>query len=86
MPRMIVSIDGGCEGVRNVKAGEIAATAQQYPLKMAAMGVEAGVDYAKTGKKVSGYTDTGVTLITDKPMSGVDSKDTKFGLENCWGK
>ena len=44
------------------------------------------VDYAKTGKKVSGYTDTGVTLITDKPMSGVDSKDTKFGLENCWGK
>ncbi|KAA0088978.1 sugar ABC transporter substrate-binding protein [Trinickia soli] len=83
---LIVSIDGGCEGVRNVKAGEIAATAQQYPLKMAAMGVEAGVDYAKTGKKVSGYTDTGVTLITDKPMSGVDSKDTKFGLENCWGK
>jgi fructose transport system substrate-binding protein len=26
-----------------------------------------------------------VTLITDKPMSGVDSKDTKFGLDNCWG-
>jgi fructose transport system substrate-binding protein len=83
---LIVSIDGGCEGVRNVKAGEIAATAQQYPLKMASMGVEAGVNYAKSGKKVSGYTDTGVTLITDKPMTGVDSKDTKFGLENCWGK
>ncbi len=83
---MIVSIDGGCEGVRNVKAGEIAATAQQYPLKMASLGVDAGVEYAKTGKKVSGYTDTGVTLITDKPMSGLDSKDTKFGLENCWGQ
>lgn len=83
---LIVSIDGGCEGVRNVKAGEIAATAQQYPLKMASMGVDAGVNYAKSGKKVSGYTDTGVTLITDKPMSGVDSKDTAFGLENCWGK
>ncbi|WP_425452754.1 sugar ABC transporter substrate-binding protein [Trinickia dinghuensis] len=83
---LIVSIDGGCEGVRNVKAGEIAATAQQYPLKMAAMGVDAGVNYAKTGKKVSGYTDTGVTLITDKPMSGVDSKDTAFGLQNCWGQ
>ena len=83
---LIVSIDGGCEGVRNVKAGQIAATAQQYPLKMASMGVDAGINYAKTGKKVSGYTDTGVTLITDKPMSGVDSKDTKFGLENCWGK
>ena len=82
---MIVSIDGGCEGVRNVKAGEIAATSQQYPLKMAELGVEAGVEYAKTGKKVSGYHDTGVTLITDKPMSGVDSKDTTFGLDNCWG-
>jgi fructose transport system substrate-binding protein len=82
---LIVSIDGGCEGVRNVKAGQIAATAQQYPLKMAALGVESGAEYAKTGKKVSGYKDTGVTLITDKPMQGVDSKDTKFGLENCWG-
>ncbi|QCP53771.1 sugar ABC transporter substrate-binding protein [Trinickia violacea] len=82
---MIVSIDGGCEGVRNVKAGQIAATSQQYPLKMAALGVEAGVDYAKSGKKVNGYHDTGVTLITDKPMSGVDSKDTGYGLANCWG-
>ena len=82
---LIVSVDGGCTGVKNVKAGIIAATSQQYPLKMAALGVDAGVDYAKTGKKVSGYTDTGVTLITDKPMTGVDSKDTKFGLDNCWG-
>ena len=83
---LIVSIDGGCEGVRNVKAGEIAATAQQYPLKMAALGVDAGVEYAKTGQKVNGYKDTGVTLITDKPMPGVDSKDTAFGLQNCWGQ
>ena len=52
----------------------IAATSQQYPLRMAAMGVAAGVEYAKTGKKVSGYTDTGVTLIAAKPMAGVDSK------------
>ncbi len=82
---LIVSIDGGCEGVRNVKAGQIAATAQQYPLKMAALGVEAGAQYAKSGQKASGYKDTGVTLITDKPMQGVESKDTKFGLDNCWG-
>jgi len=83
---MIVSIDGGCAGVRDVKAGIIAATSQQYPLKMAAMGVEAGVAYAKTGKKASGYVDTGVTLISDKAMAGVDSKDTGFGLGACWGK
>ena len=50
---MIVSVDGGCDGVRNVKAGVIAATSQQYPLKMASLGVDAGVEYAKTGKKVS---------------------------------
>ena len=83
---MIVSVDGGCAGVRNVQAGVIAATSQQYPMKMAGMGVRAGVEYAKSGNKPSGYTDTGVTLIADKPVAGVESKDTKTGLELCWGK
>ena len=83
---MIVSIDGGCAGVRDVKAGVIAATSQQYPLKMAGLAVDAGVQYAKTGKKVSGYVDTGVALITDKAVPGVESKDTAFGLGACWGK
>ena len=83
---MIVSVDGGCDGVKDVAAGKIAATAQQYPLKMAAMGVEAGVEYAKSGKKVSGYTDTGVTLIAHKAIAGVDSKDAKVGTDLCWGK
>ena len=82
---LIVSVDGGCAGVGGVVDGRIAATSQQYPLKMASLGVDAGVDFATTGKRVSGYTDTGVTLITDKPQTGVDSKDTKFGLANCWG-
>jgi len=86
MDALIVAIDGGCPGVQNVVDGKIAATSQQYPLKMAQMGVDATVEYVKTGKKASGYTDTGVTLITDKPMPGVDSKDTKFGLDACWGK
>jgi fructose transport system substrate-binding protein len=81
----VVSVDGGCAGVRNVKAGVIAATSQQYPLKMASRGVAAVVNYAKTGKKVSGYTDTGVNLITAKPVSGIASKDLAFGLANCWG-
>jgi fructose transport system substrate-binding protein len=82
---VIVSVDGGCAGIKNVAAGVIAATSQQYPLKMASMGVEAGVEYAKGGKKAKGYTDTGVTLISDKPMKGVDSKDTKVGMDLCWG-
>ncbi|MEW5956305.1 MAG: sugar ABC transporter substrate-binding protein [Chloroflexota bacterium] len=82
---LVVSVDGGCVGTQGVKDGQIAATSQQYPLKMATLGVEAVVNYAKTGEKPSGYTDTGVTLITDKPQAGVDGQDTVFGLENCWG-
>ena len=83
---MIVSVDGGCDGIKDVTGGKIAATSQQYPLKMAAMGVAAGVEYAKSGKKVSGYTDTGVTLIAAKAVAGVDSKDAKTGQDLCWGK
>jgi fructose transport system substrate-binding protein len=83
---IIVSVDGGCQGIKDVGAGKIAATSQQYPLKMAAMGVEAGIAYAKTGKKPSGYTDTGVTLIAATPVAGVDSKDVKTGTDLCWGK
>ena len=80
----IVSVDGGCQGVRNVKAGIIDATSQQYPLLMASKGVAAVVNYAKTGTKVSGYTDTGVNLITGKPVAGVASKSVAYGLANCW--
>jgi fructose transport system substrate-binding protein len=82
---VIVSVDGGCAGIKDVGAGVITATSQQYPLRMAAMGVAAGVEYAKTGKKVSGYTDTGVTLIAAKAVAGVDSKDVKTGMDLCWG-
>lgn len=82
---VIVSVDGGCAGVADVGKGVIAATSQQYPLKMAAMGVAAGVDYAKGGKKASGYVDTGVTLIAAKAVPGVDSKDVKVGTDLCWG-
>jgi fructose transport system substrate-binding protein len=82
---LLVSVDGGCTGVQGVKDGKIAATSQQYPLKMASEGVDAIVAATKDGKKVSGYHDTGVNLITAKPMPGVPSKDVKFGLANCWG-
>ncbi len=81
----IVSVDGGCQGVQGIVDGKIAATSQQYPLKMASMGIEALAKFAQTGQKPSGYTDTGVTLITDKPQAGVDSKDSTYGAANCWG-
>ena len=86
----IVSVDGGCPGVEDVKAGIIGATSQQYPLKMAQLGVEAIVKFAEDGTKPENtegkdFVDTGVTLITDQPVDGVESEDTAFGLENCWG-
>ncbi|MFQ8433032.1 sugar ABC transporter substrate-binding protein [Amaricoccus sp. W119] len=86
----IVSVDGGCPGVTNVSEGVIGATSQQYPLLMASMGIEAIKAFADTGElpaKTEGkeFTDTGVTLITDKPVEGVESIDSAEGLEKCWG-
>jgi fructose transport system substrate-binding protein len=86
----IVSVDGGCPGVAAVKAGQIGATSQQYPLKMASLGVEAISKFAKDGSKPAttpgkDFYDTGVELITDKAQSGVTGKDTAFGAANCWG-
>jgi fructose transport system substrate-binding protein len=82
---VIGSIDGSCDGVQAVKDGEIGATVMQFPDKMAADGVAAVVQYAQDGTKPSGFTDTGSQLITDTPVEGLESKDTAWGLENCWG-
>ena len=87
---LIVSVDGGCPGVNNVKEGVIGATSQQYPLQMAALGIEAIKTFADTGEKPAptegkDFFDTGVTLITDNPVDGVESIDTAKGLDLCWG-
>ncbi|MCA3440810.1 MAG: substrate-binding domain-containing protein [Rhodobacter sp.] len=87
---LIVSVDGGCPGVQSVKDGMIGATSQQYPLQMAALGVEAIKKWADTGEKPAptpgkAFFDTGVNLVTDKPAEGVPSIDTAKGLELCWG-
>ena len=87
---LVVAVDGGCPGVKSVKQGVIGATSQQYPLKMAAMGVEAIVDFVKTGKKPANtpgldFFDTGVTLITDHPAAGVPSITSEEGAKLCWG-
>lgn len=87
---LIVSVDGGCPGVANVKDGIIGATSQQYPLLMASKGIEAIVEWAKNGTKPAAtegkdFFDTGVALVTDKPVDGVDSIDTAEGTKLCWG-
>jgi fructose transport system substrate-binding protein len=83
---VLVSVDGGCQGIRDVASGAIAATAQQYPVKMAELGVAAGAAFIKTGKRPSGYTDTGVSLIAAKPVTGVESKDVATGMSLCFGR
>ncbi len=87
---LLVSIDGGCPGVRDVADGSLGATAQQYPLVMAAMGVEAVVSFVRRGSKPTpspgrDFFDTGAVLVTDDPAPGVDSIDSSAGLAKCWG-
>lgn len=87
---LIVSVDGGCPGIKNVEDGVIGATSQQYPLQMAALGVEAIKKFADTGEKPQptpgkAFFDTGVSLVTGKPAAGVESIDVKAGTEKCWG-
>ncbi len=87
---LIVSVDGGCPGVANVKAGVIGATSQQYPLLMASKGIEAIVAFAKDGTKPTAseglsFYNTGVNLVTDAPVEGVESIDSTKGTELCWG-
>lgn len=87
---IIVSVDGGCPGVASVKSGVIGATSQQYPLKMASLGIEAIAAYAKDGTKPTvteglSFYNTGVNLVTDKPAEGVPSIDTTEGTALCWG-
>ena len=60
---LIVSVDGGCPGVKNVAEGVIGATSQQYPLLMASLGIEAIKKFADTGEK-------------PKPTEGKDFFDT----------
>ena len=87
---LIVSVDGGCPGVKSVASGVIGATSQQYPLLMASKGIEAIAAFAKDGTKPKAsdgldFFNTGVNLITDMPAAGVPSIDTKEGLAKCWG-
>ena len=87
---LIVSVDGGCPGVKSVASGVIGATSQQYPLLMASKGIEAIAQFAKDGSKPKpsaglDFFNTGVNLITDHPAAGVPSIDSKEGLAKCWG-
>lgn len=87
---LIVSVDGGCAGVGLVKDGVIGATSQQYPLKMASLGVQAIHDLVTTGEKPTvseglDFFNTGVSLVTDQAADGVESIDSTEAASLCWG-
>ena len=90
----IVSVDGGLSGVEAVKAGIIGATSQQYPLRMASLGVEAINEIVQSGTKPENtsadgtFFDTGVTLCTDDPQDTVTSgpqESAQYCIDNAWG-
>jgi fructose transport system substrate-binding protein len=90
----IVSVDGGCSpGIQLVKDGTVGATSQQYPVKMAEIGLEAIKKMIDTngaeGKPQNGpgldFQDAGVSLVTDKPVEGVDSITSAEAEKICWG-
>jgi fructose transport system substrate-binding protein len=87
---IIVSVDGGCPGVQNVKEGIIGATSMQFPLLMASKGIEAIKNWAVNGVKPEptpglDFFNTGVELVTDQPVKGIPSINSSEGLSKCWG-
>lgn len=87
---LVVSVDGGCAGVGSVGEGVIGATAQQYPIEMASQGVAAIAELARGGdapETTDGldFFNTGVKLVTDQPVDGLESIDVAEATEICWG-
>jgi fructose transport system substrate-binding protein len=86
---LVVSIDGSCRGVQAVADGDFGALSQQYPSAMGKLGVEAVIDHVRNGVDPTpseglDFINTGITLVTDKPVDGLDSIDSKKGAELCW--
>ena len=57
---------------------------------MASMGIEAIKKYVETGEKPKPteglqFFNTGTTLVTNKPVAGIESIDAAQGLDRCWG-
>ncbi len=87
---LIVSVDGGCPGVENVRDGVIGATSMQFPLLMASLGIEAIRAFAADGTRPQNsegldFVNTGVQLVTDSPVEGIESITAAEGLDRCWG-
>jgi fructose transport system substrate-binding protein len=83
---IVTSIDGSCSGVRSVADGTIGATVMQFPSNMGELAVDAVFEAVNGGTQPSGVNNSGTVLITDSPVEGIESQDSAWGLENCWGE
>jgi fructose transport system substrate-binding protein len=87
---IVVTIDGSCANLPYVSKGEIAATAGQFPGKMADLAIEA--IYNLVTKHVRpkptpglNFYNTGTIVYTNHPEPGVPSINTTQALKTCWG-
>jgi fructose transport system substrate-binding protein len=87
---IVVAIDGGCSNLPFLSNGEIAATAGQFPGKMASDGVDAIYNRATKHQTPAtspglGFYNTGTKLYTNDPMKGVPSITSTQAKSICWG-
>ena len=85
----IATFDGSCRGMAALKKGVISVDAQTYPAKMAELGIQAAVAYAKDKsipKPSPGltYFNPGIALVTDNAVSSVNSIDRDEGSKSCF--
>jgi fructose transport system substrate-binding protein len=87
---LVVAIDGGCSNLSYVANGSIAATAGQFPGKMASDGVDAIYNLATKHVHPAatpglGFYNTGTKLFTNDPQPGVPSVNAAAAKKLCWG-
>jgi fructose transport system substrate-binding protein len=87
---IVVAIDGGCSNLPFVANGSIAATAGQFPGKMASDGVDAIYNLVTKHAHPAtspglGFFNTGTKLYTNDPQPGVPSGTVQSAKQICWG-
>jgi fructose transport system substrate-binding protein len=80
---LITGMDGGCAAIQEVANGTFQADFMQFPVKVGILGIDNAILLAQ-GKQVPTRIDTGGSLVTDMPQTGVPSQNTAWGFQNCF--
>src|SRR5579875_109802 len=86
----VVTIDGSCGNLPYVSKGQFAATAGQFPGRMADLAIKAIYNLVTrhvVPKPTPGlnFYNTGTIVYTNHPEPGVPSINTTQALKTCWG-